>query len=145
MLFTCFSESHFSFNRRCHKSTSSSKKSCHIYCYLPFNERVEIVTQFIPGTIHNWFHFSESPKWARFTKFFLHSNCTSPNSLNVKDTWYLWGKNSENMQLLDVLVCNTANKPSFQNLTKSHFVRFWKGGLLAELQARMQIFAIFGS
>ncbi len=30
---------------------------------------------------------------------------------NLKDTWYLWGKNSENMQLLDVLVCNLANKP----------------------------------
>ncbi len=24
------------------------------------------------------------------------------------------------MQLLDVLVCNSANKPSFSNLTKSH-------------------------
>ena len=24
-------------------------------------------------------------------------------SLLIKDTWYLWGKNSKNMQLLDVL------------------------------------------
>ncbi len=37
----------------------------------------------------------------------------------IKDTWYLWAKNSENMQLLDVLVCNLANKPSFWNLTFS--------------------------
>ncbi len=31
------------------------------------------------------------------------------NLRQIKDTWYLWGKNSENMQLLDVLVCNLAN------------------------------------
>ncbi len=33
--------------------------------------------------------------------------------LGVKDTWYLWDKNSEN------LVCNLANKPYFQNPTKN--------------------------
>ncbi len=27
------------------------------------------------------------------------------------------------MQLLDVIVCNSANKPSFQNATKSHFTQ----------------------
>ncbi len=32
-----------------------------------------------------------------------------PEQFLLKDTWYLWGKNSENMQLLDVLVCNLAN------------------------------------
>ncbi len=41
----------------------------------------------------------------------------------VKDTWYLWGKNSENLQLLDVLASNLANKPSFQNPTKNHFTQ----------------------
>ena len=44
-------------------------------------------------------------------------------NLYLKDTWYLWGKSSENMQLLDVLVCNTANKQSFQHLRKSHFAQ----------------------
>ncbi len=39
----------------------------------------------------------------------------------IKDTRYLWGKNSKQMQLLDVLACNSANKD----------------GLLAELQTRM--------
>ena len=36
-----------------------------------------------------------------------------------KGTWYLWGKNSKNMQLLDILAYNSANKPSFQNPTKN--------------------------
>ncbi len=45
-------------------------------------------------------------------------------SQKVKDTWNLWGKNSKNLKLLDILTCNSANKPSFQN------------GLLAELQAK---------
>ncbi len=31
------------------------------------------------------------------------------NLILIKDTWYLRGKNSENMQLLNVLVCNLAN------------------------------------
>ncbi len=35
-----------------------------------------------------------------------------------KDTCYLWGKNSKNPQLLDILACNSANNPSF-----------WKGFL----------------
>ncbi len=48
-----------------------------------------------------------------------------------KDTWYLWGKNSENRQLLDILTCNSANVPSFQNPWL--FVRFRKDGLLAKL------------
>ena len=34
-------------------------------------------------------------------------------------------------------LCNSANEPSFQNLTKRLFVGFWKDCLLAELQARM--------
>ena len=53
------------------------------------------------------------------------------------------------MQLLGVLVCNSANKPSFQSPTKLHFFHLWsveqtglfldleKSGLLAKLQARM--------
>ncbi len=39
--------------------------------------------------------------------------------LTFKDTCYLWGKNSKNPQLLDILACNSANNPSFWNLTKS--------------------------
>ncbi len=31
--------------------------------------------------------------------------------LAIKDTWYLWRKNNENMQRLDVLVCNLAINP----------------------------------
>ncbi len=30
-----------------------------------------------------------------------------------KDTWYLWGKNSENMQLLDILVFLKSDKKPF--------------------------------
>ncbi len=51
--------------------------------------------------------------------------------------WYLWVKNSENMQLLDVLVCNFVNKPSFPNPTKRPFSRFWKDDILAKLQVKM--------
>ncbi len=39
----------------------------------------------------------------------------------------------------------TAFFTSMEHWAKRLFVRFGKGGLLAELQARMQIFAIFGS
>ncbi len=31
------------------------------------------------------------------------------NQKLIKDTWYLWGKNSKNRQLLDILTCNSAN------------------------------------
>ncbi len=44
------------------------------------------------------------------------------------------------MQCLDVLACNSANKPSFQNLQKGLFAQRsldGKDGLLAELQAKM--------
>ncbi len=37
-----------------------------------------------------------------------------------KDTCYAWCKKQQNLQLLDILACNSANKPSFQNPTK-HF------------------------
>ncbi len=40
---------------------------------------------------------------------------------------------------------NAAFFTSMDHWAKRLFVRFWKGGLLDELQARMQIFAIFGS
>ena len=36
-----------------------------------------------------------------------------------KDTSYVWGKKQQNLQLLNILSCYSANKPSFQNLTKS--------------------------
>ena len=36
----------------------------------------------------------------------------------IKDTCYVWGKKQQNLQPLDVLVCNSANKPSFSNPTK---------------------------
>ncbi len=41
------------------------------------------------------------------------------------------------MQLLDVLVCNLANKPSFQNPIKSLFTQCTIDGILAELQVKM--------
>ncbi len=41
----------------------------------------------------------------------------------IKDTSYAWGKKQQNLQLLDDLTCNSANKPSFQNLTKSLFAQ----------------------
>ena len=34
------------------------------------------------------------------------------------------------MQLMDVLTCNSANKPSFQNLTKNYFAFFFCTGEL---------------
>ena len=42
-----------------------------------------------------------------------------------------------NTALLDVLVDNFVIILSFQNPAKGLFVRFWKDGLLAELQARI--------
>ncbi len=35
-----------------------------------------------------------------------------------KVTRHLWLKNSKNLHLLDILTCNSADIPSFQNLTK---------------------------
>ncbi len=58
----------------------------------------------------------------------------------AKVTWYMWGKN---MQLLDVLFCNSANKPSFQNPTKGLFLDFEKMIYLAELQVRMSRYCRF--
>ncbi len=53
-------------------------------------------------------------------------------------------KNTNNLQLLGFQACNSANNPSFQNLTsncctgqKAFFVRFWKDGLFPQLQAKM--------
>ncbi len=36
-----------------------------------------------------------------------------------KDTCYVWGKEQQN--LLDILACNSANKPSFQNPTRRDY------------------------
>ena len=38
----------------------------------------------------------------------------------IKDTCYGLGKNSQNQQLLDILACNSASRPSFtgQNVQK---------------------------
>ena len=54
-------------------------------------------------------------------------------------------QNSKNLRPLDILACDSANKTSFLNPSKSlfgalgkkPFVRFGKYGLYAELQARM--------
>ncbi len=54
-------------------------------------------------------------------------------TLYLKDTWYLWCQNSKNQQLIDILACYSANKPSFQNPTKG----ILKDGSLAESQARV--------
>ncbi len=40
-----------------------------------------------------------------------------------KDTWCLWGKNRKKRQLLDILACNLANHPSFQNPEKGLFAQ----------------------
>ncbi len=37
----------------------------------------------------------------------------------IKDTCYGLGKNSQNQQLLDILACNSANRPSFKGRTKA--------------------------
>ncbi len=43
------------------------------------------------------------------------------NCFYFKDTSYVWGKKQQNLQLLYILASNSANKPSFQNLTKRLF------------------------
>ncbi len=72
----------------------------------------------------------------------------------LRDTWYLWGKNSENMQLQDVLVCNLANNPSFQNPTKSSvgkkalfqiLKRWYISWITGQNVQKLPIFAIFDS
>ncbi len=42
----------------------------------------------------------------------------------IKVTRHVCFKNSKNLRLLDILACDSANKPSFQNLTKSLFVQW---------------------
>ncbi len=44
-----------------------------------------------------------------------------------KGTCYGLGKKQQNLQLLDVLACNSANTPSFQNPTKSLFTSIDSG------------------
>ncbi len=44
-------------------------------------------------------------------------------SIKIKVTRHLCFKNGKNLHLLDILACKSANKPSFQNLTKSLFVQ----------------------
>ncbi len=43
--------------------------------------------------------------------------------LYIKVTRHSCFKNSKNLRPLDILACNSANKPSFQNLTKSLFAQ----------------------
>ncbi len=38
----------------------------------------------------------------------------------IKDTCYACSKKQQNMQPLDIMACNTANKPSFKNLTETY-------------------------
>ena len=55
------------------------------------------------------------------------------------------------MQLMDVLACNSANKQSFQNLTKSHFAQFldferWAiSQITGQNVQKLPIFVIFAS
>ena len=42
---------------------------------------------------------------------------------DLKGTCNPLGKNSPNQQLLDILTCNSGNKPSFKNPTKSLFAQ----------------------
>ncbi len=65
--------------------------------------------------------------------YFHSKNITILNYLNVffpqvKVTRHLCFKNSKNLQALDILAYNSANKQSFQNLTKSLFAPLlrWK-------------------
>ncbi len=44
----------------------------------------------------------------------------------IKYTWYVWGQNSKNRQLLDILACNSANDPSFQNQENGFLTDFEK-------------------
>ncbi len=56
-------------------------------------------------------------------------SCHSP-----KDTSYVWGKKQRNLQLRDDLACNSANKPSFQNLTQWSFISWIAGQIVQKLQ-----------
>ncbi len=52
----------------------------------------------------------------------LHSILEIPLS-SIKDTCYLWGKNSKNLELLDILACNGALgiKPFWRILKKKGY------------------------
>ncbi len=73
-------------------------------------------------------------KWTKYDHFYVdHIQSMNCNLIrfwaypwHIKDTWYLWGKNSKNIQLLHVL--------SFFHLRT---VGLWKNGLLAKLQVKM--------
>ena len=109
----------------------------------------------------NKFQFVASSDWAQKLYLFniynhlqivLHIACSckfiilhaeKDNNLrllhDIKDTFYVWGKKQQNLQLLDILACNLANKPSFQNLTKSLF------GVITELSTKISRSAVFAS
>ncbi len=58
-----------------------------------------------------------------------------------KDTSYVWGKKQQKLQLLDILACNSANKQSFQNPTKSLFAQRSIDGKSAALFTSMDRWA----
>ena len=54
--------------------------------------------------------------------------------LMLKVTRYLCFKNGKNLQLLDVQVCNSANKAAFQNPTKSLFAQWSIDALFTSME-----------
>ncbi len=95
----------------CHHSSKTICSLHGYYCYL-FNKMISMADSiFIFQQI-----FVENQGTV-----LIDDHAPTDTIYSFKDTWYLWVKNSENMQLLDVLVCNFANKH----------------GILVELQVKM--------
>ena len=103
-------------------------------CMLPYHHNYICHNVFLSSCHHRL--YMECPTTCHLKNHKMHriSNtlCCSPilhsvyameyvrfNILTFKNnsTWYLWGRNSKNIQLLYILACNSANKPSFQNTT----------------------------
>ncbi len=57
----------------------------------------------------------------------------------LKDTCYVWGKKQQNLQLLDVLACNSANKSACPILKR------WYNNRITELLTKISRSAVFAS
>ncbi len=108
--------------------------SCKSFCKIDFSSKWSIIKKSCGEVLiglTKWYSEDTKKTYTHYTHENIFVAAPTVVFLHrfLKDTWYLWAKNSKNMLLLDVLVWNSANKP--------YLTGFWKDGLLAELQVRM--------
>ncbi len=82
------------FNVNCNKG-----RSIFVYVYI---HNICISLQFL----WNFFYFTFFFMWPSFDATHVGTNCMH----RINDTCWVWGKNSKNLQLLDIQACNSAKR-----------------------------------